>query len=180
MALPLSIALVFAATGVGCLYGAWRRTLSGGWIPVAAGWLLLAGSGYFWVRASGAEFGVSLVLMASPLMAWLFVGVNVQRRQRRSGATPVAPRSRGGESVWRHVLRFLLVVPAAATASALTAVALSMALPWETVNAVMLVMIVLPVLWGFAAYWACADARLLRPAAAMAASALLSVAVIYT
>lgn len=180
MILNVAIALAVALAGLGCLFGAWRRRIPARFRPVLVGWMLLALSGWFWVAGTGAEFGVSLVLIATSLVAWIYVVANRQRRERRTRADtsapkPVAERRRLAD----HAILLLLVVPLAAVASALVSVALSLALPVSEIDAMVTVLIVMPVLWGCAAYWAVADSRVLRPAAAMVLSAAVSAAVIY-
>ena len=70
-------------------------------------------------------------------------------------------------------------MPVAAVASALLAVAVSMALPMPVVDAMVTVIVLVPLLWGCAACWVCAESRLIRPAAAMLLSAVVGAAVIY-
>lgn len=178
--LNVTLAVLAAVAGVALLFGAWCRRLPSHWLPVPTGWALLVLSGWFWVAGAGAEFGVSLVLLATSAVAWLFVVANQQKRERRDrGDTgppkPVAER----RTLARHAMLFLLVVPLAAVASALASVALSLALPVSKISAMVTVLVVMPILWGCAAYWAVADSRIVRPAAAMVLSAVVSAAVIY-
>lgn len=180
MILNVSIALVVALAGLGCLFGAWQRRIPARWRPVLVGWTLLALSGWFWVVGIGAEFGVSLVLLVTSLVAWIYVVANRQRRERRTPADAGAPKPVAEpRRLVDHVVLFVLVVPLAAVASALVSVALSLALPVSEIDAMVTVLVVMPVLWGCAAYWAVADSRVLRPAAAMVLGAAVSAAVIY-
>lgn len=177
-AFAVAAALLAAAAGVALLYGAWLRRIPRRWLPVPAGWALLFASGWFWVSATGAEFGITLVLLATSLVAWLFVWGNRQQRRRRARKA-VPPKAARGRSFAEHALLFLLVVPLAAVASALISVALSLALPVSEVDAMVIVLAVMPVLWGAGAWWAAADPNTARPAAAMALGALAAAAIIY-
>jgi len=175
-------AVATALGGLGLIFASWRR-----WVPVAlnaasaaAGWLVLLLSGWLWIVSTGAEFGVLLAFLVPSLLAWMLVLVNRQHRQRRDRAEPPALKPNAGERSWvRHLVLFVVVVPLAAVASALVTVALSLLLPWREVDAMVMVLVIMPILWGSAAYWACADSRLVRPAAALLAGSLVSAAVIY-
>ena len=174
------MAAVLAAGGVALIFASWRRWIGGHRHAALFGWLALALSGVSWMLATGAEFGVTLALLVPSVVAWLLVFANRQRRQGRRRDDPALDKPMRPTTVWsRHLLLFLVVVPFAAVASTLVSVAVSMLLPWQPVNAMLLVVIVMPVLWGGVAYWACADNRLLRPVAAMAMGALVSGAFIY-
>lgn len=171
-------ALLTAIAGLCGLYWAWRR-----WEPAPyrtlAGWLLLAAAGVLWAQAAGWEFGLALALFVPSVLAWLFViGNREQRRRRRRSAPAVPPAGRRG-SVARHLALFLVTVPLAAAAAVLVTVALSRLLPVPVVDVMALVVIAIPPIWGLAAYWACADRRLWRPAVALAAVALAGGAVVY-
>lgn len=176
----IACALGTASAGLALLFGSWRGRIGSRWLPVPVGWLLLLLSAWFWVAGAGVEFGVSLALLVPSGVAWLFVAGNWQRRTRRKRRDagppkPVADR----RSLSRHALLFLLVVPLAAVASTLLAVALSLALPTAEINAMVTVLAVMPVLWGCAAYWALADTHIARPAVAMVLVAAMSAAAIY-
>lgn len=180
MMLNVLLALAIAAAGTACLFGAWRGTIGRRYFPVPVGWTLLCLSGPLWVLGAGAEFGVALLLLATSAVAWLFVLGNRQRRQRRVPRPAGTPKPiTEPRSWWRHALLFVLAVPLAAVSSTLLAVALSLALPWSEVDAMVLVLALMPVLWGCAAYWSVADSRTGRPAAVMALVTMISAAVIY-
>jgi len=180
LTIDVVIAMALGLAGLACLFGAWHNHIAAHWRPVPAGWVLLLVSGWFWVAGTGAEFGISLLLLVTSLIAWLFVAANRSQRPRRGGGETGPPKPNADPQPWsRHALLLLLAVPGAAVASALLAVALSMALPVAVVNAMVTVIVVMPVLWGCAAYWVCADSRLVRPAAAMVLSAAVGAAVIY-
>ncbi|MFW6094209.1 MAG: hypothetical protein ACODAC_09570 [Pseudomonadota bacterium] len=171
-------AVVAGFGAVACAFAAWRnqRRQRPGALAALA---LLALSGWLWVAAAGAEFGITLALLVTPVLALGFVAANRTRRPRRGSGTGAA-KPNGTSQAWpRHLLLFLVAGPAAGLASALVAVAASLLLPVAPVNAMIAVIIVMPVLWGGAGYWVCADPMLLRPAAVLALGAAVGAAVIY-
>ncbi len=174
----VAAALLTAAAGVALLYGAWQSRVPRRRLPVPAGWALLFASGWLWVAGTGTEFGITLLLLTTSLVAWLFVWRNRQHRERRA-REDAPPKVTEGRSLAEHALLFVLVVPLAAVAAAMVSVALSLALPVSEVNAMVIVLVVMPVLWGAGAWWAAADPRMARPAAAMALGALAGAAIIY-
>jgi hypothetical protein len=174
----VAAALLAALAGVALLYGAWQRRVPRRWLLVPAGWALLFVSGWFWTAGTGAELGITLVLLATSLVAWLFVWGNRQHRKRRAREDS-PPKVTEGRTLIDHVLLFVLVVPLAAVASALVSVAASLALPVSEVNAMVAVLVVMPMLWGAAAWWSVADPRTARPATAMVLGALAGAAIIY-
>lgn len=156
------------------LYSAWRRlALSGGWV-VTLSWLLIAASLWAWSRAWGVEFGVSFALIAVSLLGGLLVLFNFEVRERKLGraaptqAIAVDPRSWG-----RHLFLFFVVVPLAGAASIFSTVLLCDLLPWHPTDKMVLAVLLVPVVWGLAAYWACADTRPARPTAALLLAAAL-------
>jgi hypothetical protein len=173
--------------GVSCLYGSWKKRIAGGWWPVMAGWILLALSISLWSRASGAEFGTTVAILAPALVAWVLACFNLELRQRRRNRrakpnaddapapnAPVDPRS-----LTRHLLLFLVTVPLSGAAAIFASVALSTLLPWSDLSEMVLAMILLPILWGCAAYWATADAKPLRPTLAILAAGSAAAAFLY-
>ncbi|MFC7335069.1 hypothetical protein [Rhodocista pekingensis] len=176
-AMPMALAAVAAAgAGVGLLYLCWRRRPArAGWL-VAAGWLLLAVSLLPWVRAAGAEFGTAYALLALTGAGWAGVLAAAElRRPRRQAAVAggaEAAETGPGRGVRRHLLLFVLAVPAAAAAAAVATVGLSRLLPWTVVDRMALSALLMPVVWGCAAYWVTADPRPLRPVLGMVAAAL--------
>lgn len=168
-----SLGLVLGATGVAGLYSAWRRFALSGAAVVAASWALIAVSLWAWSRAFGAEFGVSFALIAFSLFGGLALLVNFEVRERKGDrpantqAVTIDPRSWG-----RHGLLFFAVVPLAGAASIFCTVLLCGLLPWHDTDKMVLAVLLVPVVWGLAAYWVCADSRPLRPIAVLLACAL--------
>ncbi|MBN7796520.1 hypothetical protein [Parahaliea mediterranea] len=168
------LGVVLGASGVLGLYSSWRRlALSGGRV-VALSWLLIAASPWAWSRAWGAEFGISFALIALSLLGGLLVLFNFEVRERKQSrpastqAVAVDPRSWG-----RHLFLFFVVVPLAGAASIFSTVLLCGLLPWHPTDKMVLAVLLVPVVWGLAAYWACADTRPARPAAALLCAATL-------
>ncbi len=147
---------------------------------VAAGWLLLAISTVFWGLAAGAEFGIPYALLFVPLLAWIAVLINLEVRfkkhKEQAAGTIVWPR---GHTITQNLLLFLMSVPLAAVAATLVSVTLVRLLPWQELNQFVLAAFLMPVLWGCAAYWVCADSRMLRPALALAAAGGVSALILY-
>lgn len=173
-------ATLLAATGIGCLYAAWRKSLSGARWPVALGWLLLLLSGGLWIRASGVEFGVNYALLTIPLFAWLTVGINLEVRQGRQrdqrAGQLIIPE---GHTISRNVVLFVLAIPVAAVTSTFISIAAVQLLPWGSVDALVLAVLMAPVLWGIAMYWVCADPRPARPALCLILGGALCAALLY-
>lgn len=174
------IGLALGATGVAGLYSSWRRLpLSGPWV-VSACWLLVLASLWAWSAGAGAEFGISFGLIGLSLLGWVAVLYNFELRERK-GLRPTTTRavSIDARSWGRHGLLFLLAVPLAGAASILCTIWLCSLLPWHPTDKMVLAVLLVPVVWGLAAYWACADRRPLRPAGALAAAAALPALIIY-
>lgn len=175
-----SLAALSGIAGVASLFAAWRER----WprrIAVSAGWGLLVLSCVLWVRAAGAEFGLVYAPLGIALCGWLAVGLTAEPRR---GAPERAPAYAAlgrpdRRSLARHVLLFVYVVPLAGLASILASVTLAHRLPWEPANALVAGILMMPLLWGLAAYWIVAASRPLRPALALAACAALCAAYVY-
>lgn len=177
-------ALALTAAGVAVLYAVWRGRLAarGGWRLL--GWGALAAALVPWTSALGLEFGVTAALLMPPVAAWAFVFLSPgsTKRRRRTRAEEPGPASspdggpaRGRALRWlRHGLLFVLAVPGAGAAATAASIALVWLLPWTEPNRIALVIFLMPVLWGAAAAWLCADDRLARPLSVVAGGGLLS------
>lgn len=172
-------ALVSGSLGVLLLYVAWRGAGAARRWLVAAGWLLVAASCWSWAGHAGVEFGLAFAMLQVPLVAWLLVGSNTHVRSNKARPqTPVALAAPGVAGVLRHVGIFLVAVPLAGCSSALLVLALGTMLPLDEPGRIAVVILVLPIAWGLAAYWATAGASLLRPAAGLAAGAAICAALL--
>ena len=161
-----------AAAGVACLYGSWQDRIASRWRPAAVGWALLLASTWAWMRATGAEFGISLTLLLPTVLAWLIIARNAEvrspkarsNRTRRKVDTDVEPRAAADRrTLIAHLRLFIVSVPLAAIASTYVTIAFCSLLPLTQVNQLVLAVFVVPLVWGSAAYWAVADSRWLRP-----------------
>lgn len=200
------MALVVTALGLTLLYASWRsrwrrdRRL----VAVLSGWLLLVVIAMScWVKAAGVEFGVSVSLMVPTCIVLLLLtcewrrtggaragGQKTQRKdppiQRAAARMPVGTPGPTGAVDSGALLRwlgnfgrFILVVPVSALNAMLISAALSLILPFGTINDMLAAVFVVPVLWGVMAYWLLADPRGLRPIAATLAAALVSSTVLF-
>ena len=168
-----------SALGVACLFLSWKAAAPSRGL-ISAGWLLLLLATVCWILASGAEFGVSYVCLAIPVIAWLlaFVSADVrtQRAQVFSAGSLSMPRAK---TLAKHGLLLILSLPVAAVAATLVCVAFAKLLPLSNVNATVLAVFLMPLIWGIGAYWVCADPKRIRPTAWMFALGGASAAFIY-
>lgn len=175
-----TLGIVAGVGGIFCLFAAWRRLVPYRRGAVALGWLLLLASTTLWIRAAGAEYGIVFSLLALSLLGWGAVVINHEVRFRKRKEQPpgaiVWPR---GHTVAQNIALFVIAVPLAAGASTLVSVALVRLLPWQALNQFVLALFLMPVLWGCAACWACADNRMLRPGLVLVAGGALSALFLY-
>ncbi|MBI1181802.1 MAG: hypothetical protein GC201_14730 [Alphaproteobacteria bacterium] len=163
-------AVALVAAGIACLHRSWRAPARRAG-QVAAGWGLLAASVVFWVRAGGVEFGPAYGCLAAGLLALGAAATSAapdkagRRARRPAGRLVLSLRP-----VPRHLLLFALAVPVAGVAAALASAAAVLALPWSGVNRMAAAVLLMPVLWGAAAYWVVADPGRYRPVAGLIAA----------
>lgn len=167
-------------SGIGILYASWRGYWSRQFfVPMA--WLLLGLSCVFWIRAVGAEFGIAYTFLTIAICAWFVVGFNFKIRSRqlekpRVQALNLLPSN---QAIVKNLLLFVLVVPLAGTSSIFLSVVLVHMLPLQDVNALVTGIVIMPVIWGLASYWACADTKPLRPGLALVFCGLFCALYIY-
>lgn len=183
-------ALLLSCTCLLLLFAAWKRHITEAWRPRA---LLGAWVGLFlclplWAGAVGLELALVLGLCLPSLLAWLLVLGNAERRHA------AAPRAAGsGNLSYRRdppagrvalpghlqtLFRFIQVVVLASAASLLFCVALTRVLDLYVENAMALAVLLFPLVWGIAAWWAAADDRSWRPALSLLVLGLLCTALI--
>ena len=175
------LGIATAIAGITCLYLSWqKRSQSQVWL-MPMGWLLNLASCVFLIRGYGGEFGVAYGLMLLPLLAWLMVLFNLEIKRKNQRATEnvvfVVPATR---TMLRHIALFFIVVPLSGAASAYISVALATFLPWSRVNAVVLVVMIAPLVWGLAAWWACADPTRYRATLGISIAGLIGAAIVYS
>lgn len=186
MLIPQNIALVFAALvagilGVASLYFAWRKRHPQRRGAVIFGWLLIAASIYFWIGYGGAEFGPVLAMAQLSLVAWLFVLNNRHVRSNKARIQqPGAVNLPRFQALARHAAIFIVAVPVAGLSGTFLVLALSMLFPWGSVDRMAFAILMIPVIWGLAVYWTCADSKLVRPAVGIVAFGSASAAIIFS
>ena len=180
-ALFIGFALLLAVAGIACLFSSWRRlAIVKGRSATLIGWLLLLLAIPFWSLALGLEFGLSYALLCSALLAWLTVFMNYELRQgRQRDMTSVTLQLPNGTALGQHLLLFLLAVPLAGLASAFSTTAVLRLLPVQTGNALVATLLLLPIVWGAAACWVCADPKLHRPTLTLLTLLVVSTLLLY-
>lgn len=175
------LGIAAAIAGIACLYLSWQKHSPRRMWLMPMGWLLNLVSCALLIRGYGGEFGIAYGLMSLPLLAWLMVLFNLEIKRKNLRATEsvtfVVPATR---TMLRHIALFFLVVPLSGAASAYVSVALATLLPWSRVNAVVLVVMIAPLVWGLAAWWACADPSRYRPTFWIGAAGLVGAAIVYS
>lgn len=159
-------ALVASLLGLGLLYQQWRGggQRSTDAIRLVGGLGLLCVALGLWIAADGAEIGTSLWLLAIGPLAWVIVATTAPRGPVRSQALTPAVLGRPSAAVLgRQAARTAAVLPLAGAAAACSALALTTLLPWQVANRLSLAILAVPLLWGLAAYWLCADSKPARP-----------------
>ena len=155
-------ALLAVLVGVGLVYGVWKQRL-----PLLrgqlAGWGLLVVGGVLGVVAWGAEYGVVYLFLFLAVSAWLFVvweadGFEPKARAARSPTEVLAVRPVAGQ-----VFTFLFLFLVGGLASLLVSLLISRAFDSVFVNRVTFAILLFPILWGTAMYWALAQPKLARP-----------------
>lgn len=163
-----TLAILCSLGGLALLYLSWRGTWPAGAVPgrlaVPGGWLMQAVAAVLWVQGSNVELGVTYALLVLPLAAWAVAIFNHEIRSGRQSVTQNGPVALpGAGTLGRQTLRLLAAVPLSGVASAVTAIALSTLLPWPRASQLSTGILVMPVLWGAASVWVCADPRPWRP-----------------
>lgn len=192
--MPL-LALILNLGALMGLYAAWRGdpVWKGG--AAFAGWSLLLLSGWAWTLASGIEFGISQLFLVSGVSAWLLVmwhyrqfeqaqtrqRTSKPRQQEASVSMPgTASLSLPGLLAFAlHLRLFLIALPLAGAASALLVTAAVQLLPWQQGDRLVFALYSVPLVWGAAAWWACATPRPWLPAAVFALASLSSLMFLY-
>ncbi|MCP5164869.1 MAG: hypothetical protein H6990_07400 [Pseudomonadales bacterium] len=174
------IAMMAALIGVAGLYSSWRRLALAGPGVVAGSWLLIVLSGWIWCLGWGVEFGTVFACLALSVAGGVFLLLNYEVRERKSPRPADTQQLVINPRTWgRHALLSIIVFPVAGTLSVVGSILLAHEMPWIPVNQMVLAVLLIPVIWGAAAYWACADPLPGRPAIALGVGALLSLACLY-
>lgn len=192
------LALACTASGITLLYRSWswaalkqgrERTRSSSahrrgrpqrsQLTVAAGWILFAVAGVWWIAAQGWEFGTIYAIMVPSLAAGGLLWLVADRRPGRVHVTHRKPVARPSWSTMRaNLLTFLLAVPFGVVASTLATSATGLLLPFGELDQLVFIVCVMPVVWGLVAVWLIMDTRRLRPIVSLVALSGLSLATI--
>lgn len=175
-------ASVLSLAGIAGLFHSWRQRSPKALWARRSGWVLLALSVVLWVWAHNPEFGVTFGLFVPALGAWLIIAASADSRPSNGGAQ-TQPKQRlklpGLGPFAKQLLIFVLAIPLAAVATALVSIAVTDWLPWQRVNSLPLGILLMPVLWGLASYWVCADQRLFRPTLTLIIAGLIAAAYLF-
>lgn len=175
------LGVITAAASITCLYLSWQNRFPRHTWLMPTGWLAALVSTLFLISANGAEFGIAYACLFIPLFAWFAVLLNleIKRKHQRinESVAIVVPATR---TVLRHIALFFITVPLSGIATAYVSVAFVMLLPLSVVNAVVLVVLIAPISWGVAAWWACADPKRFRPIIWISTAGLLGAALVYS
>lgn len=163
-----TLATLCSLAGLVLLYlawrGTWRAASTRSRLAVPGGWVLLAVAAALWVQASNLELGLSYALLVLPPGAWALAVYNREVRAGRQRSTREGQVSLpGAGTLGRQSLRLIAAVPLAGASSAFTAIALATLLPWPLASQLSTGILAMPVLWGAASVWVCADPRPWRP-----------------
>lgn len=162
----LILACATTLMGVTLIYSSWRQWLSPRVFINLVGWLLLGVAAWLWCIAAGWEFGAVYFITSLPLAAWLFTSYQANFRINNNHPSL---RQRLRLPPWltlaRHLGRLFLVLPIAGVTSALLSLVLTSLLPWQEINRLALIVLLMPTLWGLLMFWCCADQKVARPAA---------------
>lgn len=174
-----------SALGIAILYLGWQRKIRHfhGAILCAA-WLLVALSIYLWSLAHGAEFGVCYAFITLALQSWGLIATTRDKRLKTSRKIqlplqPLALSKQGLQALPKHLWILISAVPLAGVSAMLLTVVSTALLPWQKVNMVALGIYTMPLVWGAAAYWACADSKPWRPAITFVLVGALAALIIY-
>lgn len=178
--MTLGLALVASIAGVSTLFVSWQTPHRWKALGGAAGWLLIAASAVPWVRHAGVEFGVAYLAIAVALAAWTWIVIT---RDTPRAARPDPPRAEGPRptraAARQTLLRLLVAIPLAGTASLLAAVAFIVPLRWGAADRYVLAILIAPIVWAGLAIWAGVMTRLLRAAAVLAIIAATASAILF-
>lgn len=178
------LALLSSALAIAILYCGWQRKITHfHGAAICGAWLLVALAIYLWSVAHGPEFGVCYALITLALQSWALIAITRDTRTRAVRIPPLAPQPlaviNGLRAIPKQVLVLVTAVPLAGVCAMLFTVVTTSLLPWQKVNIVALGIYTMPVVWGAAAYWACADSKLWRPAITFITIGAIAALIIY-
>lgn len=165
----VSAGWVASIGGVAALRYAWVRERKSRPFAIIAGWTLILLSTYLFASAYGGEIGIPFGVLVVSMLALAFVLANLEVRPakaRRERGTVIDPTERQNKW-WRGVLRTLLAGPISGAAGLGVGVALAATLPMDTINAVAIGGLVVPLIWGGGMAWTLSDDKIIRATAVL-------------
>ncbi|WP_416307788.1 hypothetical protein [Neptunicella sp. SCSIO 80796] len=173
------VGVLFTLAGIACLYKSWNSKIKSS-AQVWTGWGSLTISAWCWIQSSGAEFGLSYALISLSVVALILIGWKAEIAvSPKVAIQPEHVIVYRPAAIPRNLLLFLLTVPVAGMAAMMITMLLNSLLPLSRVNMMVLSVYLMPVVWGLAAYWVCADDKLARPALGLSVMGGLSALFIY-
>lgn len=152
--------------GIALLYSGWRQWLTPSTLTNLGGWLLICVSSLLWSIAAGWKYGAVYFIVALPLIAWLFVAHRASIRPHQDAD---AKQQSLTFASWRSCAKnaglLLLTLPVAGFTSALLSLWATSLMPWQEVDRLATLTLLMPTLWGVLMFWVCADPKRYRPAA---------------
>lgn len=157
-------ALLVNLAGMLLLFAAWRRR-GRRWPLALVGWAALIGAWALWRGISGPEFASVYVVIATALIAWALIFYNRQNKPIKTVAKmPYRPFAFNGAGWWHGLVRLLVAGPLAAFASLALGLLAVSSMPCDPANRLAGGAFMFLLAWTLMACWACAAARLRRPA----------------
>ncbi|OUS31866.1 hypothetical protein A9Q99_01865 [Gammaproteobacteria bacterium 45_16_T64] len=158
----LGAALATNVAGVSILFYSWKqRHKSTVTLNVVGGCLVIMAC-VFWSEWAGAEYGSVYWLMISPLIAWLWVVQNRQRKLAVINAKPYASTKISIHQIWQVISTLLVAGPVACMASGSLSLVLARCLSVSEANQFVLAVFLLIIGWSLMSFWVVATARVLR------------------
>jgi hypothetical protein len=164
----VAFALIVTLASVAAIYLSWkqRNKMVLAWV----GWLLAVASLPAWSVAFGPEFGVTYATIVFVGLVWLRVALDMDfPGAAKAGAAanqrPYRALNWPSASIaTRHVVMFLLSVPATGVLALLLSVSIVWYLPWTLLTRGAVAIFLYPVLWGAISGWICTQKKLMKPA----------------
>lgn len=178
-------AFIGSAMAIGLFYRAWQSNLIAFKCIAKLGALaLMFGSFMLWGQQHGPELGICYGVVAFSLQAWSWIYFARQRIDKDIKRISLPFVS--GITQPRLVICVNALIKAAACVGLSAVCAMLVTVIWTTalnmskVNQIALGIYTMPILWGAAAYWLCADSKLWRPICVLAGLSALSYLFIYS
>jgi hypothetical protein len=176
------LSLTTTVSGVVTLYYSWRQ--SHGWkrLATSGGWVLVCLSAWFWIRFSGAEFGLAYLGIALASTAWVIVaglGREPRRHSERGAQERSLARMPSRGAMVSTLVRAFVAVPLAGAASLLLSVVVAAALPWLAANRYVFAIAVAPIIWGLLGMWSAMTDAVPRVALTLVAISAVSAALLF-